>query len=277
MLILSRASNQSIVFPNVGITVHVLALNGNRAKIGVEAPRDITVFRSELTPLLAHGFQFSGAPRENKADESAGLSPEALHRLNNQLNQISLGLQLCQSLLDSGYQEKASEALREVADHLSELDREWIKVDSSQTDNEPIESFIAEQPMQKGVRLLIVEDDDNQRVLLSGILSMKGCHCFQATNGEEAFELLQREERFDLAILDMHMPRMNGLETLRAIRQDERLRDMKVFSVSSTSPSDVGVLKGEHGFDGWLPKPLNPITLWNHIQAIGQRTDTVPS
>ena len=134
------------------------------------------------------------------------------------------------------------------------------------------ESFITAG--QKPLRLLVVDDDPNERELLAGLLEMKGCQCMTAASGNEALEVIENSAKFDFAILDMHMPDRDGASTLRAIRADNRFAKLKVFSVSSSSPSECGTQIGCGGFDGWLPKPLNPATLWNHLQESLRREDS---
>jgi len=68
------------------------------------------------------------------------------------------------------------------------------------------------------INILVVDDEEVMRSLFMDLLSERGFHISLAKNGKEAIELV-KENFFDIAILDMHMPVMNGVETLRAIRQ----------------------------------------------------------
>jgi CheY-like chemotaxis protein len=95
---------------------------------------------------------------------------------------------------------------------------------------------------------------------------MKGCLCVTAASGNEALNVIKKGGEFDFALMDMHMPGRDGASPLKAIRSNPRTAKLKVFSVSGSSPAEFGAIIGGDGFDGWLPKPLNPATLCNHIQ-----------
>jgi CheY-like chemotaxis protein len=125
----------------------------------------------------------------------------------------------------------------------------------------------SEKSSEPPIRALLVEDDPNERELLAGLLGMNGCECATAADGVEALDYLASHERPDVVLLDMMMPRCDGPSTLRAIRSQPQLADLKVFCVSGTPPQDLGVSTGPGGVDGWYPKPLNPRTLWDAIRS----------
>ncbi|MCU0715527.1 MAG: response regulator [Pirellula sp.] len=286
MLILSRSQNQSIVFPNCGITIHLLQFNSQRVKIGIDAPRDIEVYRGEL--LLPDECHPSTGKR-------LGISQKELHDLKNRLNAVSLGLNLYQSCQRRGLAGEADKVLSRLIDDLAEIDKHWVASEQSashdrvsertlerfrigQEFHEPVPDADSEEELRGGkshsggeadspIRILVVEDNQNERELLASVLELYGCECVRADDGVAAFEILQNDSKLDTVLLDMHMPRMNGLELLRKIRSDEKLQDLCVFSVSATSPSDAGIKISERGFDGWLPKPLHPQTVWKHVKA----------
>jgi carbon storage regulator CsrA len=117
-------------------------------------------------------------------------------------------------------------------------------------------------------RALVVDDDRNERTLLAGLLSMHGCECDVAADGQDALDYLARAERLpDYVLLDNWMPRRDGKQTLDAIRAEPRYRGVKVFSISSTPPEEVGIARGPAGIDAWFPKPLDPRPLWEAIRS----------
>ncbi|XZE32239.1 response regulator [Pirellulaceae bacterium SH501] len=286
MLILSRSQNQSIVFPNCGITIHLLQFNSQRVKIGIDAPRDIEVYRGELVDSGEYNPPIG---------KRLGISQKELHDLKNRLNAVSLGLNLYQSCQRRGLVGEAEKILSRLIDDLAEIDKHWIAsehVESQdrvsertldqfrigQVFHEPAQNAASEPELQldqsksigavaNPIRILVVEDNQNERELLASVLELYGCECVRADDGMSALEILQNDSDLDTVLLDMHMPRMNGLELLRKIRSDEKLQDLCVFSVSATSPSDAGIKLSERGFDGWLPKPLHPKTVWKHVKA----------
>jgi two-component system phosphate regulon response regulator PhoB len=70
-----------------------------------------------------------------------------------------------------------------------------------------------------GARLLVVEDDDTIRDTVSEAMELEGFTVTAATNGQSAWELLRRE-RFDLVVMDLMLPGMNGLDLCRQLRQE---------------------------------------------------------
>jgi two-component system chemotaxis response regulator CheY len=66
-------------------------------------------------------------------------------------------------------------------------------------------------------------------------------------------------------LLDMHMPRMSGPETVRAIRANPAYRGVKLFAVTGSSPAEMGVAIGPDGVDHWIQKPFKPQTLVDEL------------
>ncbi len=89
--------------------------------------------------------------------------------------------------------------------------------------------------------VLIVEDDPIHRALLGVMINPKTLHPIMACNGEEALQIL-RHETPDLIILDLAMPRVDGVEVLHAVRADTRFAATKIMVVTALpgrlSPSD---------------------------------------
>jgi len=180
------------------------------------------------------------------------------------LSRINLALHLFHRQWEAGRKPEAEATLARVFSGLETLDREWTATKEGIVRREPpVPAPVAAKPV---CRVLIVEDDDNERELLAGLLSMNGCECPTAADGEEALRYLQTNDLPDFVLLDMWMPRCDGPRTIRAIRGDGRLDGLKVFSVSGTPPHSVGVPTGHGGIDAWFPKPLNPKALWNAMR-----------
>jgi carbon storage regulator CsrA len=268
MLILTRKEDQSVVFPNCGIVVHVLSVKGRTIKLGFEAPKDIEVLRGELV------VDKSPPPPARSSSYGAEKVPftsvsEQIHDLKNRLNTVTLSIQLYNDLKSLGQDKAASSTLDRLVAKLAEIDFNWNVEDVSKAFNTPRSGggeLSQASDSLAGLRLLVVDDDANERELLAGVMTLKGCHCVTAASGNEALDVIENGGEFDFALMDMHMPDLDGPSTLRAIRSDPRTKKLKVFSVSGTSPSEVGAMIGGDGFDGWLPKPLNPAILLNHMQ-----------
>jgi carbon storage regulator CsrA len=244
MLVVTRRVNEKIVFPSIGITIQLLKVSGLTARVGIDAPPQIKVLREEVAPNGKH----QDVPRQHD------------HARANALSKVTLGIHLARKQWEAGHAEEAGRTLDQALENL-------LKFENLLKHDPPAQSGPA--PLPK-CRALIVEDDDNERELLAGILGMNGCECVTAVDGEDALAYLQTGARPDVVLLDMALPRCGGAETLRRIRTDRNLTGLRVFSVSSTSPRELNIPDGPDGFDAWFPKPLNPQRLWNAILAATQ-------
>ncbi|WKB54459.1 response regulator [Eleftheria terrae] len=122
------------------------------------------------------------------------------------------------------------------------------------------------------LRVLVVEDHETNRTVLENLLGAWGMRVAVAGDGLEALELLRHDRdsggRFDLALVDMAMPRMNGLQLARALRAEpgfERLKLMLLSSVSS--PDDVRVAH-DAGFHRFVSKPVRKVELRQAILGV---------
>jgi CheY-like chemotaxis protein len=122
--------------------------------------------------------------------------------------------------------------------------------------------------MRDDLQVLVIDDQPAMQKLLSMSLRSMGIRGVStASDGVEALDMLQRKTP-DLVLLDMEMPRMGGLETLRAIREDARLRDLPVIVISGLA--DAGVVKDTQvlGISAYLVKPLSADALKTRIKAL---------
>jgi class 3 adenylate cyclase len=119
-------------------------------------------------------------------------------------------------------------------------------------------------------RILVVDDTEANRDLLRRRLLQEG-HCVElAESGPEALGILERED-FDLILLDLIMPDMNGVEVLRRIKSDPRLYQIPVVMISGLSESDAVIRCIEAGAEDYLPKPFNLVLLRARINACLER------
>jgi signal transduction histidine kinase len=120
--------------------------------------------------------------------------------------------------------------------------------------------------VQTGARILVVDDVEANRDLLTRRLQQQGCVVTAVTNGREALESL-RAETFDLVLLDIMMPEMDGYEVLRCVKADPLLCRLPVIMISALSEMDSVARCIEMGAEDYLPKPFNPILLKARIGA----------
>jgi adenylate cyclase len=115
-------------------------------------------------------------------------------------------------------------------------------------------------------KLLVVDDHEMNRDMLSRRLERQGHTVLLAENGRKALDLLRRE-RVDVILLDILMPEMDGVETLGRIKLDDGMRDTPVIMLSALDELDPVVRCIEMGADDYLQKPFNPVLLSARINA----------
>src|SRR5689334_2836872 len=117
-----------------------------------------------------------------------------------------------------------------------------------------------------GSRLLVVDDNKVNRLLLSRNLELMGHQVALAANGRVALAAA-RQQSFDVVLLDIEMPEMDGFEVLGEMRSDLQLRDIPVIVTSSLEGLDNVVRCIELGAEDYLPKPVNPVLLKARLGA----------
>ncbi len=111
--------------------------------------------------------------------------------------------------------------------------------------------------------VLIVDDDKDIRNLISVYLENEGLHTQKAKDAIEALNLLEQKE-FDLMILDIMMPNMDGIEACMKIRQE---RNLPIIMLSAKS-EDMDKIQGlAAGADDYLSKPFNPLELIAKVKS----------
>jgi adenylate cyclase len=114
--------------------------------------------------------------------------------------------------------------------------------------------------------LLVVDDNRVNRLLLVHGLEEEGHEVAWAGNGRQALEML-RSRPYDLLLLDIEMPELNGFQVLEALLGDPNLRDMPVIMTSASDELDRVVKCIEMGAEDYLTKPLNPVLLRARVNA----------
>lgn len=109
--------------------------------------------------------------------------------------------------------------------------------------------------------ILLVEDDELDVISVQRTLKKfyTSYDLHVAHNGKEALTMLTRSEdpvRPDVVLLDLNMPRMNGIEFLKTIREDPMLKDLQVFVMTTSSETSDRALTEQLGVAGYIIKPL---------------------
>jgi DNA-binding response OmpR family regulator len=119
--------------------------------------------------------------------------------------------------------------------------------------------------------LLVVDDVEDNRFALSRRLAREGyLNVTTAADGRQALDLL-RSKPFDLVLLDIMMPNVNGYEVLAAIKASDGLRHIPVIMISAVDEIDSVVRCIELGAEDYLPKPFNPTLLRARVGACLER------
>jgi len=130
-------------------------------------------------------------------------------------------------------------------------------------------------------RALVVDDDPVIRRLVCAMLRTAAVAAVQAEDGVEAWELLQRgQERIDVVITDRSMPRMDGLQLLRAMRGSPAHANIPVIMLTGTLASEAAPEASIEGADAFLRKIVSSkelVQTVNHVIAQAARRAQNPS
>lgn len=129
----------------------------------------------------------------------------------------------------------------------------------------PVE-FLGNASARYTGNLLVVDDDSMNREMLARRLQRSGFNITTAENGRIALELL-KQRAFDLVLLDIIMPELNGFHTLEFIKADPKLRHLPVIMLTALDEVDSTVRCIEAGAEDYVPKPFNTIILHARINA----------
>ena len=134
-------------------------------------------------------------------------------------------------------------------------------------------------PQLAGKRVLVVDDNATNRRILTAQLQAWGISSRATDHGEEALAWLQRGDLFDLVILDLHMPGMDGITLAKAIRKLPYGHDLPLVMLTSLGQREENVRAAEIGLAAYLHKPVKPSNLYNVlIEAfVGQHVVIKPT
>ncbi len=116
-----------------------------------------------------------------------------------------------------------------------------------------------------GQTILIVEDNPTNRKLLEAVLRRFNYRLLLAENGEEGLEIAFREKP-DLVLMDIQLPRLNGLDAIRAIRANPDVAATPIVALSAHAMADERAEAYEAGCDGYLTKPIDTRSFHDQIK-----------
>lgn len=119
-------------------------------------------------------------------------------------------------------------------------------------------------------KILIADDEERLRKLITDYLVREGYQVVEAGDGEAALDLFYEDREIDLAILDVMMPKVNGFDVCKEIRETSHLPIIMLTAKSEEND----VLNGfSYGADEYISKPFSPKILMAHVNALLRRAD----
>ncbi len=121
-------------------------------------------------------------------------------------------------------------------------------------------------------KILVVDDEQRMRILVSDFLSKKNFQVLEAGDGEEALEVFFHNKDIVLVILDVMMPKMDGWQVCREIRQYSQVPIMMLTAKANEKDELLGF---ELGVDEYIAKPFSPKILVARVEAVLRRTNAI--
>lgn len=246
MLVLSRRQHEQVTFPNLGINIKVLRVAGKVVRLGINAPEEVRILRTEI----------EGTSNQTQ-QQLLNMSREERHEFCDRLNSVSLGLQVLQRRLEQTQLEELESLSSRILNDLEQLNQQL-----------EIQRAAAKDGTQaQKLQALIVEDNKNEGQLLAELLNLNGYQAEVVTNGYQAIKYLENKIFPDVILLDMNMPEMDGPTTIRSIRSNPDLQNLKLIGVSGLDRQEAGIELGSKGVNRWFTKPVDVNRLVNEINS----------
>lgn len=122
------------------------------------------------------------------------------------------------------------------------------------------------------LKILVVDDESRMRKLVRDFLRKKDFEVLEAANGEEAIDIFFHDKNISLILLDVMMPKMDGWEVVKEIRQYSKVPIIMLTAKSDESDELLGF---DLGVDEYISKPFSPKILVARVEAILRRTNSV--
>ncbi len=127
--------------------------------------------------------------------------------------------------------------------------------------------------MNKNMKILIVDDFSTMRRIIKNLLRDLGfTNTQEADDGNSALPLLKASD-FDFLITDWNMPGMTGIELLKAVRADDKLKSLPVLMVTAEAKREQIIEAAQAGVNGYVVKPFTAQALKEKIEKIFERVD----
>ena len=127
---------------------------------------------------------------------------------------------------------------------------------------------LAKKLIFKDKKVLVVDDDMRNVFALSKILKDKNMKVLKTVNGEKALEILEKEEDISLVLMDIMMPKMDGYETIKRIRKQEKFKDLHIIALTAKAMKKDKEKCLAVGANEYISKPVNTETLFLTIEKL---------
>ncbi|MBV9359366.1 MAG: response regulator [Chloroflexi bacterium] len=243
-----------------------LLLEESQANAWAGVDRDLLAIQATCNQLLllCDGLGTSSSPSKDELRQSIVVLLEHAENLSVRLTRLAddVSLEDVMTIRQAGYQ------LLGVVDDPTAAPIDAVRppetVDPADARRASRER--AADPTDRSSRVLVVDDDPRNRDLLGRRLARLHCTVATAVDGKQALEML-RAGPFDLVLLDIVMPRMDGYETLRRVKAEPALRHIPVVVLSAVDGLDSVVRCVELGAEDYLAKPIHPALLRARVEA----------
>jgi CheY-like chemotaxis protein len=120
---------------------------------------------------------------------------------------------------------------------------------------------------QLNLKVLVVDDNQINRLLLNKLLQRWGISTDFAENGLQAVEKIEGESKFDAVLMDIHMPEMNGLEATQIIRakSEPYFKELPIIALTASMMSSEINEMDDAGMNGHISKPFEPRDLYDKL------------
>ncbi len=229
------------------------------------SPETDSALRQELEGIHASAYRLVKLIQELIPGTLGTAGPGFLERVRNGLADPVAGLyEAGQRLAD-----RPEVFLKPFAQHIETATREMYRFTagdglpehSSASKTAPEEHFGGAR-----AKLLVADDSDRNREMLCHQLERQGYSVTAVANGKDALRLL-RQRPFDLVLLDVLMPEVDGFAALESIKADRNLREIPVIMISASDEYSSVIRCIEGGAEDYLPKPFDPVLLRARIKA----------
>ncbi|WP_425397225.1 response regulator [Aeoliella sp.] len=256
MLVITRRSSDRISFPQFGVTVHFLRVRGGGAKVGIEAPRDIDIVRDEVAG--------NSSPAKVVRDKWLRLPKKVRHAIRNELHMVSVGMHLYRQQVANGDIEEADLTFSEIQDAIRRIDDNEALRNGEKSRGDAVEGTV-----------LLVEDNDNEREMLSGLLRLSGYHVVSLGTVEDTLQYINSNAPPAIVLVDMMLHDRHGSEIVSCLRSNGATQPW-IIAVSGSAPEDCPLPVGREGIDRWFRKPVNPQFLLEAMHEPFKSTEVAP-